>query len=413
MKIVYLLDRFPVLSQTFILSEVLDHLRVGSDLEVVSIAGRPRESWARDIIEGPLKGRVHYLDASGGNTARKLAASVLDFGRFASRPRLLAEALAKRDVRLLRVARRASEIPRADIVHAHFGNTGILAGRLAKHGLIAGKLVTTIHGFDLSKGKLGSSQAYMREIGRRPALVLTVNDVWRQRLIDAGCDPGKIRTHHLGVDTAALRPNPVSNDAFTFSSVGRFVEKKGHLFSIRAFDLLRRRHPARPCRLTIIGDGPLLSEARELVSSLERENEIDLPGALLHEEALARVRRADAFLLPSITAADGNMEGIPISIMEAMALGKPVISTIHSGIPELVSSGEDGILVPERDVEKLSAAMEQVITDEALSVRLGIAARAKVKRDFDGENQGERLRQLYKLALTAFGHKSDDDARRP
>lgn len=398
MKVRYLLTKFPVLSETFITNEVLDHLAAGLDVEVISTDRRPEGEWEQALLRGPLQGRVRYLGI-GSNDSSRVKATGAAWAALClyRRPKFVVQSLSTGDARALRVANRLSDGRfEADIIHAHFGHMGVLAGDLLAHNLLSGRLITTVHGFDISKGALGSSHAYMRDLCDKSRLVLTVNNVWKARMMAAGCQADRIRTHHLGVDVDVLSPpsQQAKSPEFVFCSIGRFVEKKGHLYSIRALHQLRSKTNTR-ARLVIIGDGPLYAEAQALVTQLGLDDSVSLMGALVNQEALKFARAADAFLLPSVTAADGNMEGIPISLMEAMALEKPVISTVHSGIPELIDSGVDGLLVPERDVAALADAMIRVANDSALARRLGKAGREKVQTSFNARSQGAALRQLY------------------
>jgi colanic acid/amylovoran biosynthesis glycosyltransferase len=167
--------------------------------------------------------------------------------------------------------------------------------------------------------------------------------------------------------------------------------------------------------LQFVGDGPLLPEAQALVQTLGLSGIVEFRGGLEHGSALALLAQSDAFILPSITASDGNMEGVPVSIMEAMALQKPVISTWHSGIPELVEHGVSGLLVPEQDVETLSRAIEVLADNPAERARLGAAGRVKVERSFNASTLGNELRAVYAAliedkrpgaSLTLSGKKS-------
>lgn len=397
MKVTYLLTNFPAVSETFITNEIIDHLSAGLDVNIISTTHAPQGQWEQALLQGPLQGRVRYLNLKTDDIKLvKVASAAWAALCLLGRPKFVVRCLMNGDARALRVAYRLSGIrPNADIIHAHFGPMGTLGGDLIAHGFLSGKLVTTIHGFDISKGKFGSS-GYMRELCKKSDLILTVNKAWKSKMMAVGCQAASIRTHYLGVDVDALSPSirtPKSTE-FVFCSVGRLVEKKGHIHSIEAFYLLKIRSNIQ-ARLVIVGDGPLYNEAEALIRRLDLEDSVSLLGALVNQDALEIVRDADAFLLPSATAADGNMEGIPVSLMEAMALQKPVISTLHSGIPELIDNEVSGLLVPERDVEALANAMIRIANDDGLARDLAKAGREKVRASFNARLQGAALRCIY------------------
>jgi len=395
MRVAYVVKNFPVLSETFVIQEICDHLEAGIDLTVIAL-GFDR-STSLDTIHRSLPGRTRYLGLPKRRSAQLWSLAK----KFCANPRALTSALKVwRRGRLsdvLVAAKLSAMKPQYDVIHCHFGTIGQTASIMRRHGLISGKLIVTVHGFDLSQGKLGFAEDYYKELFDHTDCLLPVSDHWKAKLENMGADPDRIRVHRMGVDLQRLRP--VAYEArpgvFRLCSIGRFVEKKGHLFSIRALAKVRERHPDLHLSLQFVGDGPLLPEAQALVQTLGLSGIVEFRGGLEHSAALALLAESDAFILPSITASDGNMEGVPVSIMEAMALQKPVISTWHSGIPELVEHGVSGLLVPEQDVETLSRAIEVLADNPAERARLGAAGRVKVERCFNASTLGHELRAVY------------------
>jgi colanic acid/amylovoran biosynthesis glycosyltransferase len=192
----------------------------------------------------------------------------------------------------------------------------------------------------------------------------------------------------------ARSPSP----AFIFIEVGRLVEKKGHEYAIRAFARCRERCGDIDLRLIIIGAGPLEDRLRALAHRLALDAIIEFRGGQPRDAIFDALVHSNVLLLPSVTAADGDMEASPVAISEAMSVGLPVIATHHGGIPEIVEDGGTGILVPERDVDALADAMERLVKDRPLAERLGQSGRAKVTRELDIEHWNDlladRLRQL-------------------
>jgi glycosyltransferase involved in cell wall biosynthesis len=145
----------------------------------------------------------------------------------------------------------------------------------------------------------------------------------------------------------------------------------------------------------LVGDGELRAELERRIAREGLSDVVELRGALPHQEIPAVLAGATAMVLPSVTSRDGQMEGIPVALMEAMAAGVPVVSTRLSGIPELVRDGETGLLVPERDAPALADAMERLAGDPALGARLAAAARRAVADEFDRERNVARLVELF------------------
>jgi len=149
--------------------------------------------------------------------------------------------------------------------------------------------------------------------------------------------------------------------------------------------------------LSIIGDGPLFEKFRDIVEELGLAKIVELHGGIPREEVRARLLAANAFVLPSVTTDAGDIEGIPVAISEAMATGLPVISTYHSGIPEIVEDGVTGLLVAERDVHALAEAMCRIARDRKLAARMGRAAREKVERDLNLDRWNDVLAERIRL----------------
>jgi glycosyltransferase involved in cell wall biosynthesis len=195
-----------------------------------------------------------------------------------------------------------------------------------------------------------------------------------------------------GVDVAALAATPVP-DVQRIVHVARLVEKKGTADLITAVHRLQRDLP--DLRLDVLGDGPLRGDLERQVRELGLERHVTFAGATAHAGVLDAVRGAAVVAVPSVTARSGDTEGLPQAVLEAGALGRPVVATVHAGIPEAVDDGGTGLLVPERSPDELAAALRAVLTDHGAAERLGAAARVRVARDFSLTTQSARLRALY------------------
>jgi len=397
MRVAYVLGNFPVLSETFVIQEICDHLEAGVDLSVIVFGSEGRSSLSLDSIHPRLRSKTRYLGVPGGKSEKLWALAKLA----ASNPPAVASGLkvwrGRRFSDVLVAAKLSTAKPRYDLIHCHFGNIGRTASIMRRNGFLSGRLIVTIHGFDISKGAYGVATDYYADLFENADGLLPVSNHWKSKLESLGADRNKVVVHRMGVDIDKLRPavQPNRPGLFRLVSIGRFVEKKGHLYSIRALAKLRTSRPDLEISLVLVGDGPLLSQARALAQSLGVTSNVDFRGGLEHAAALKLLADSDAFILPSVTAADGNMEGVPVSIMEAMALQKPIISTWHSGIPELVENEVSGILVPERDEDALARAIEFFADNPNQRARFGASGRSTVERRFNARILGKELRVLY------------------
>lgn len=284
----------------------------------------------------------------------------------------------------------------ADVFIAHFGPAGVTAAKLRELGVIRGKIATIFHGIDISSREvLNHYTPEYQQLFRRGDLMLPISDLWAGRLQKMGCPREKIAVSRMGVDMTRFSPRPVKAPATPLEiiSVARLTEKKGLHVAIEACRQLKEQGMA--FRYRILGIGPWERRLRTLIEQYQLEDVVEMSGFKPSHEVKAMLDDADVFLLPSVTGADGDMEGIPVALMEAMAVGIPVVSTLHSGIPELVEADKSGWLVPENDARALAqrlAAFSQLDTDELAPVVK--RAREKVEHDFNQQVINRELASL-------------------
>ncbi len=407
MKIGYLVGEFPRLSETFIVDEIKEHRRNGVDLIVIALF--PPASGAAKVNLGNADIPLLYVFRASGRMLRlerlwlaflslatqwRLWRVLFDprFGSRADRMNILGFAY-----RLRAVARHG----RVDVLHCHFGTRAHLAAALRSLGLVDAKIITTFHGFDLSAHLKRKGRNHYQLLFRFGSLFLPISETWARTLRELGCDPSRTQVHRVGVDCALnefreRRLDPRANAPVKLISVGRLVEKKGHAYTLRALAHLRQARPELSVTLDIVGDGELTDALKGEAAALRIDDIVRFHGGLPHAQTLALLEEAEIFILPSVTAGDGDMEGIPVSLMEAMARGMPVISTYHSGIPELVEDGVSGFLVPERDVAALAGAIARTIDSAPRWPEIGRAGRRTVEDNFNRRKLGLRLLEHYR-----------------
>jgi len=275
----------------------------------------------------------------------------------------------------------------------------VTAAKLRELGVIRGKIATVFHGIDISSREVLSRYTpEYQQLFSRGDVVLPISELWARRLQSMGCPPEKVAVSRMGVNMErfALRPLKTPDEILQIISVARLTEKKGLHVAIEACRQLKEQGVR--FRYRILGIGPWERRLKTLIEQYQLEDVVEMPGFMPSHQVKAMLDEADVFLLPSVTGADGDMEGIPVALMEAMAVGIPVVSTLHSGIPELIETGESGWLVAENDAAALADRLLALSTCESSSLQpVVLKAREKVESEF---NQQVINRQLASLLQT-------------
>jgi colanic acid/amylovoran biosynthesis glycosyltransferase len=230
----------------------------------------------------------------------------------------------------------------------------------------------------------------------RVKLVLVRSESLRRAVIDLGCDPRKIELQRTGIplDEFLFRERSFPNDdQWRFVQAGRLIEKKGLPGTLRAFARFLTHYPN--ATLTIAGEGPLLGQLQDLARELNIDSRVSFTGFVSQEQLREIYYASHIFLHPSQTGHDGNQEGIPNAMLEAMASGLPVFTTQHGGIPEVVENGAAGVLVPERDHENLATALLDAAKDPGFLSRIARNGAEIVRKNFDLRAQAPRLEEIY------------------
>ncbi len=261
--------------------------------------------------------------------------------------------------------------------------------------------IVSFHGADVTVDM--NKPAYRgatREMLESVNLVLVRSESVRRAVIDLGCDPEKIELQRTGIplEEFPIRDRAVpKNGEWQFVQAGRLIEKKGLPVTFRAFSTFLKQHPS--ATLTIAGEGPLLHELQKFAHELGVANRVSFTGFVSQEQLREIYYRSHIFLHPSQTGRDGNQEGIPNSMLEAMATGLPVFATEHGGIPEAIENGVSGVLVPERDDEALARALLKAAQDPGFLSRIGHAGGEVVRKNFDLATQAQRLEEIYRKTI--------------
>lgn len=399
MKIAYVTAHAPFgRGETFVLEEMLTVVELG--VELVVVPRNPPKEVFHDLAR-KLLGRAIWLPLFNWRIFLSFLKAV------ALNPRLwwILSSILRHSrtlkilVKNLAVAPKAVFIAgllrqaRTEHIHAHWGSTTATVAWIASE-LTGIPWSVTFHRWDIAENNLLKLKveraAFVRcisEDGRREVLRI-VGESYRD----------KVKVLHMGVrlPETSLPQFCSSRPDFVFACPANFVPKKGHRFLIEACALLLEIG-IRDFRCLFIGDGPLEAEIRQQIAQLGLEEVVNLVGRLPHGELLRMYERGkvDAVVLPSIVTHDGEREGIPVALMEAMAYGIPVVSTNTGGIPELLSDGA-GIMVEEKNSRQLADALEKLMSDDRLARDIGERGYQKVYAKFSLYKNVERLLQMIR-----------------
>lgn len=385
-KIAYILKMYPRFSETFIVNEILELERQGMDVRIYSLRkpddGRFHASLAR------VKARVIYAPEYPEMEPERVRAALDDLSKARPKPylNLWAEVRAhdepyamKRFLQANVIAAHLLRHP-VDTMHAHFASSAARAANYV-HRLIDLPYSITAHAKDIFHQEVKADS--LREKIRAARFVVTVSDfnlAYLQALM--GDTPSDIRRLYNGIDLTRFRPDPaVIREPNRILGVGRLVEKKGFDHLIHACSILKTR--GLDFRCEIIGKGALWEPLEALIHSLDVADKVKLAGPQPQDGVLEAYKRSAIFALPCVIGSDGNRDGLPTVLLEAMATGLPAVSTNLTGVPEIIDHGENGLLVEPGDPVALADALALLLQDRSLRSKMGLAARRKVERKFD------------------------------
>ena len=286
-----------------------------------------------------------------------------------------------------------------DLMHVYFGNTGVHLLPLIERW--DRPCVVSFHGMDVQRRENERGyEANLRKLLRLVPLVLVRSRSIAERLIELDCDPKKIRLSRTGIPLGEfpymVRKAP-ADGAWTLVQACRLVRKKGLSTALRAFAKFIKTYPQS--RFVIAGEGPLRQELEGLVVQLDLRGAVIFAGFINQSELRNLFEMAHVFVHPSELPPDSNQEGVPNSMLEAMASGLPVVATLHGGIPEAVTDGLNGFLVPERNHEMLANSLCQLVENQARWTEMGAAASRMVAAEFAQSRQVEALESAYFEAI--------------
>lgn len=399
MKIAYIMSRFPKLTETFVLYEILEQLRLGTEVEVYPLL-RHRSDVRHPDVDSIL-GTVHYSSFLSWDIARANAHYVLRsplrylktvsevfWGVLPSRNFLIGAAGIF--LKAVWIAQQAEQRG-VTHVHAHFATHPAVAALIVQR-LTGIPFSFTAHGSDLHVDQTMLDKKV--EAADFAIAISSYNKKMMLAICGAQAD-SKIHIIHCGVDTNFFAPRAQrkSPGPLKIICVASFEEVKGHKYLIEACALLRKRDIDFTCCL--VGDGPLREQFTSQVQSAGLGERVVIEGGCARPKVRDLLQQSDVAVLASAPTRNGKREGIPVSLMEAMACGLPVVSSDISGIPELVHNGRTGLLVPPANSAALADALQELQENPELRHRLGQSAREAVVRDFSLTSSAATLNYLF------------------
>lgn len=397
-KVGYVLKRYPRFSETFVVNEILALEAAGQPVEIFALRS-VEETHFQDIL-GRVRAPVMRIPDRVKNPEAvwSLLCEVRDTlpGAWAALARIEGD-MAGRDVAQAATIALACRKHAIAHLHAHFGTVATSVARLA--AAIAGIGYSfTAHAKDIYV-EYEEAQHLDRKL-RDAAAVVTVSDfnvAYLAERFEAHAD--RVVRIYNGLDLERFAYAPPREDATEIVAVGRLVEKKGFHILIEAIRLLREGGRAVTCR--VIGQGEEAGNLRAQNEASGLEGAVTFDGPRPQRAVIEAMRGAAVLACPCVVARDGNRDGLPTVLLEAMALGTPCVATNVTGIPELVRDGETGLIAAEGDPEALAAALARLLDDPGLRLNLSRRARALIDREFDARANALRLREVFAKAMAA------------
>ena len=402
MRIGFFTAFFPQRSETFVIDQAADLLDAGHEVRIFCLSGARTGRDHPAILEYGLLDRTTALMSQDRHRRDKvlLAAgrTIRHFPRSALRLRILRRDDIGRGMKIPSAAAALGVLSETrspplemDVLQVHFGPMGIVADALREMGLVAGPMVVTFHGSDVSAWRKEDPDRYGGLFARADAI--TANSGFlRERLLGLGAPPERTIRVPMGVDLETFPYRARPGGPPRFLTVGRLSREKGIEHAVRAMAVLRDR--GRIFSYTVLGGGPLRSGIEALARSLEIEDRVHVRGAVPRDGVVAAMADHHLFVQPSVEAESGAVEAQGLALVEAQASGMPVVASAVGGIPETVGEGA-GRLVPPGDPVALADALDELLSERDRWAEMGAVGRRHVEQEFDRGAITERLIRLY------------------
>ena len=406
--ILMLLDRFPHPSQTFIVNELRELIRQGADVRLLAVFGINRGLFRRLSQARLVSGHVIAGNLSPRRRYRPLTQLVARLRTWRREGEVKVD-VSPRDYKELLTASALTRVGGFRVVHYQFAGIARRCARMGVRHPEAERVFVSVRGKDITTTPLEKLAGKLSPLAEAGVHFLPVCRSFADRLEQHGGIPrSRITVHYSGIDSdyftvdhavQTARRARARAGAIHLYAAGRLTGKKGVVHVVDAFGQARRLLSPKEVdlTLTIAGDGPCADQVDARIAELELSSIVERRGTYAPADHRRELERAHLFVSHSVTASDGDQEGIPNTLKEAMAAELPVVATRHSGTPELVQEGVSGYLVDERDTAGMAEAICRLAEDTNLRERFGAEGARVVRERFDMSVTTAQLRKLYSL----------------
>ncbi len=399
MNIAFIVGKFPVLSESFVVDQITGLLDRGHEVNIYAFSDSHQSEVQQEVTQYNLLQNTTYIS--------------LPKNKFQLRRKALSWIIASATrtplatVRLLKTFWEEKDFSykglflfyllhknKTDIMHAHFGPNALPLISLKKANAHM-KLITTFHGYDVTVSIRQKGEHVYDQLFCQGDLFTYNSEATKQKLLLLGCPPKKMAKLPMGINIEKIPFKPRYLDPsgkVRLLSVGRLVEMKGREYAIKAISRLKEHYPIQ---YDIVGDGPLREGLQTLIDELDLHDVITLHGWVSSERLKQMYQDTHLFIHPSVTSSDGNQEGQGVVLLEAQAHGIPVIATKHGAFPDSLIDGETGVLVPEKDAENLASTLSLLINNKTQWPDIGKKGRKFVSENFDSLHLNQALISLY------------------
>jgi colanic acid/amylovoran biosynthesis glycosyltransferase len=406
MKIAFIMNSFPTLSETFILNQITGLIDRGHEVYIFAYKNKKESKIHNEVKKYNLLDKVYYFNIPKNKFHRIIKAFYLLSKYFPKNPKII------KSLNFIKYKENSLNLKlfyigikfinsnkKFDIVHCHYGVNGNIGVTLKEIGIIKSKIITSFYGFDVSRATKYKKQLYQKLFQKGDLFISLSNFMKKQQLNKLGAPDKKIIIHHLGVDLEKFKLEKKHNLKKTIRllTIARLTEKKGLAYSIKAFQKLHKNYPN--IEYNIIGNGPLKTKLEKIIEELNLKNKVNLLGEMNKNQIKKILENSDIFILTSVTASDGDMEGTPTVILEAMSAELPILSTWHAGIPEQIKNYETGLLVTEKDIPDISQKLSYLIENPKISYKMGKNGRMYVKKYYNIKKLNDELVKIYQSVL--------------
>lgn len=401
MKVTVIVRKFPKLSETFILNQIRGIIDSGHKVSIVADSAADEDEEQSIIQEYNLKREVRYHDIPTG-TIRKGCHGLIQAASIARyHPKILRSIVQnqwrspKKGIQTISRAK-VFLSQESDIIHSHFGSISRYCADLKRDGVITSPLIASFHGVGIRHAKNVDENIYAN-LFQQADLILANSKAVRDDLLVMGANDEKVRLHYQGVELQKFpfKKSTISDSSneITVLSVGRLTEEKGHLDGLQAMRGIISKYPDKQIHYRIVGGGKLRGHLEDEIERLNIADNVNMCGPKTHEGVIEEMKEADILLHPS------RSEGFGMVLLEAQAMGLPIVATDVGGIPEAVDENKSALLCPKRDTDSLGRHLSEIIESGELASKLSRSGREYIEENYSMEMLNKELINLYESVI--------------